>query len=303
MDTLEITDLADSDSFPDSTTSNQVEEVSSDMPFLFITKDSIILSFSEQNYLKLNEILFHESKNRIEFEDNILEHFGKKSFNLDTYGPNNQLSFQKRLFQELNLDAEICTKKSLQFKNAKGFVLTASNYQQILFIHHQMAVGGPLVLTGGFGKTYLLEFYAEVLRNGQISLKIFVLHPEISMPEIAEFVESMILVASELKEQSQELWILFDAIEMGSLHKFISDLMIDRVFCFGPQKCISFVLNLSTLSIINYQVEGSRVISNFWQRAGHLVRARNGIPKIIRVYILRVIMKMKKKKSISNCSH
>lgn len=119
------------------------------------------------------------------------------------------------------------------FKNKGKYILTLDNYIKIILIHNKMISGLPVILMGetGCGKTYLLEFYSEVLRKGEIIFNKFVMHDGIEEDQLSEYIEEKIQEAKDNK--NKEVWIFFDEINTSSFEKMISTLFTDRKFYFG----------------------------------------------------------------------
>ena len=239
-------------SFFDKNTENQRDKENHDIPLLFITHRSIILAFTEDNFYKMNKVLFIENMETIEFEENIEKYFGKSQIALDQYdNKDDPTQLQTKLFRDMGMnpnEIEQAIDKSKNFENGKGYILTKDNYQKILVIDQKMRAGIPLILMGetGCGKTYLLEYYAKVLRNNEVLFEKLVMHAGVTESNIVDLMNDKIEQAES--NPGKEIWIFFDEINTSIYQKLISDLIIDRIYSFGPIKC-SFLLFINTISL------------------------------------------------------
>lgn len=136
------------------------------------------------------------------------------------------------------IDMRENTKK---FENEKGFVLTPDNYKKIIIIDKKLKSGNPLIIMGetGCGKTFLLEYYAKVFLKDSNTFFKYVLHQGVTEQEFSKKIEEYIKVAKSIKNKN--IFVFFDEINTSNLQTLISEIMIDRIYSFGSDKCNLFI--------------------------------------------------------------
>ena len=135
------------------------------------------------------------------------------------------------------------------FNGGKGYCLNKDNLFKILLIHKKVQVGLPVFLMGetGCGKTYLLEYFAEVLHRGQVDFETFVLHAGVTQQNLRDFLLGKIQLAKQFVDSEdrsgqrsaagpKEVWVFFDEINTSKFEKILADLIIDRQFYFGESE-------------------------------------------------------------------
>jgi hypothetical protein len=212
---------------------------------LFITENKVIIAVTENNYGKLDNFLFVEDIDVVYFEDQIEKYFGDlDDVILDNYAGKESIFLQQKLFKDMGMnedEIDIAIEESNNFENGKGYILTADNYRKILIIDKKMKLGHPLILMGetGCGKTYLLEYYAKVIRKNEVIFTKQVMHAGVTEDQLVQLLDSNIENAE--KNPDKEIWIFFDEINTSIYQKLISDLMIDRIYSFGIEKCKNYI--------------------------------------------------------------
>ena len=85
-------------------------------------------------------------------------------------------------------------------KDGKGYTVNMDNFFKIMLIHQKIKANIPFVILGqtGCGKTYLLEYYSQVIMRGEVEFFKEVLHAGISEGGLIDFIKDKIRLQTEL---------------------------------------------------------------------------------------------------------
>lgn len=94
-------------------------------------------------------------------------------------------------------DVERVKRDTRSFNDNKGYIVNLDNLFKIALIHQRIQTGLPVLLMGetGCGKTYLLQYYAEVLNKGSVDFTTVVLHAGITEEKLRDFIVDRVALA------------------------------------------------------------------------------------------------------------
>lgn len=100
-------------------------------------------------------------------------------------------------------ETKLIIENTNQFNGGKGYVLNKDNMIKILLIHQKLEANLPILIMGetGCGKTYLLEYYAKVIKKGQVEFETYVLHAGVTEEALIKYIQAKIKKAKEFSEQ------------------------------------------------------------------------------------------------------
>jgi chromosomal replication initiation ATPase DnaA len=100
-------------------------------------------------------------------------------------------------------DKDKIIQNTRNFSQGQGYSVNIDNFFKILLINQKLETGLPVILMGetGCGKTYLLEYYAQVLKENSVDFETYVLHAGVTEETLKDFVNKKIEKAEEFLNQ------------------------------------------------------------------------------------------------------
>ena len=114
-----------------------------------------------------------------------------------------------------------------------NFIITEDNFKKMILIFYRIKANIPVIIMGerGCGKTSLILKLNQLLNNGEISLRIININPDINDNDIYN---SMKRINNEAKNIKEEMWVLFDEINTCLSLPLLTEIFINRT-CNGEK--------------------------------------------------------------------
>ena len=147
--------------------------------------------------------------------------------------------YLKRLKIKLNLPNDIekdsyGNKSLLTILNEgkDNYVITEDNYKKMIFLFNLIKAKIPVIIMGetGCGKTSLIIKLSQILNNGEKSVEIININPDITDEEIINFMREMNIKSKNNKYRNKEIWVFFDEINTCKSFSVLIEIFINRTF-------------------------------------------------------------------------